>query len=268
MTKKTVRIIILASIFILAAGISAGTVMKLRASDDPAYRKMVLARNTFEINDVKLYYVEPDEEMQKRYSDSIIYKDDSDLYYFFDTDTQRLRYIDNKALDNKNYSNLTAGSIKPYPDTETLFEDAKTRFEKWYDGDIEKFKWESSTDDLGNTIFEARQLLNDEFSVFIARAKYDMDGDFGSANLRFDAIADLSKRKGVISKNEAIKKAEAFLEKEYGETDWEEITVRDVTGKERLYWEVTFKKTDIITVGYYLGVDLFSGEVWLEGTLR
>lgn len=268
MNKKTLKILISAFTVVLLAGISAGIVLRLRASDSSAYRNKVLSKGTFELNGVKMYYVEPDEEAKRRNPDRIIYKDDTDLYYYFDTDTQNIRSIDNKALDSKEYANLTAGSIKPYPDTETLFKDAKERLGKWYDGDIEKFEWNTKTDDLGNTTFEVRQLIDDEFSVLLGRAKYDMDGDFSHANFHFDAAVNLSKKNSFISKEQAIEKAKAFIEKEYGETDWEEIAVRDVTSSDKVYWEITLKKTEIITIGYYVGVDLLSGKTWLEGPMR
>lgn len=265
---KSRKILISAIAVVMVAGITAGVVLKLRASDSSAYRNKVLSKDTFELNGVKMYYVEPDEETERRNPDRIIYKDDTELYYYFDAETQNIRSIDNKALDDKEYTNLTAGSINPYTDTEALFKDAKERLGKWYDGDIEKFKWDSGTDDLGNTTFEVRQVLNDEFSVFLGRAKYDTDGEFSHANFNFDAAVNLSKRNSFISKEQAIEKAKAFVEKEYGQTDWEEISARDVTGSDKIYWEITLKKTEIITIGYYVGVDLLTGEAWLDGTMR
>ena len=267
MSKKTLKIVVSAAAVVLVAGISVGLVMKLRASDGSAYRNKVLSKETIELNGVTLYYVEPDEETLRRYPDSIIYRDDDKQYYYFDANTQELDVIDNKALDDKEYTNLIVGTIKPYSDTEALSKDAKERFNKWYDGDLEKFEWKSSTDEVGNTSFEVCQALNDEFSVFLAEATYDMDGDFRYAVFSFGAEVNLNKKYNFLSKEEAIEKAKAFLEEEYGETDWEEITVRDVGG-EQLYWEVKLKKTDTITIGYYVGVDLLTGETWLSGMMR
>ncbi|MCM1307533.1 MAG: hypothetical protein NC223_02920 [Butyrivibrio sp.] len=267
MNKKALRIVLLAAAAVLVAGISVGAAMKLRASGDSAYKNKVLSKDTFELNGVTMYYVEPDEETMRRYPDSIIYKDDDELYYFFGAKTQELEVIDNKALDDKEYANLIADAIKPYPNTEELLEDAKERLGKWYDGDLEKFKWESRTDDMGDTSVEVQQVLNDEFSVYLAEAIYDMDGDFSYAVFNFGSEVNLNKKNNFLSKEEAIERAKAFLEEEYDKTDWEEITVRDVGG-EQLYWEVKLKKTEIITIGYYVGVDLLTGEAWLLGTMR
>ena len=268
MNKKTLKIILSALAVVMVAGISVGAVMKLRASDDSAYKKMVLAKDTFEINGVRLYYVEPDEEMQKRYPDSIIYRDDNNQNYYFDADTQELYMIENRASYDKEYTNLIAENIKPYEDTETLFKDAKERIGKWYDGDIEKFEWENKTDDLGQTRFKMLQALNDEFSVHLASAVYDMDGDISYITLNFEAMVNLNKKKDFLSKEEAIEKAKAFLEEEYGETDWEEITANDMTNKTQLYWGIDFKKDSEIVAGYYVKVDLLTGEVSMAGTFR
>ena len=268
MSKKTLKIVISAAAVVLAAGISVGAVMKLRASDDSAYRNKVLSKDTFELNGVTLYYVEPDEESLRRYPDSIIYRDDDKQYYYFDANTQELDLIDNKALEDKEYTNLIADSIKPYSDTEVLFEDAKERLGKWYDGDLEKFEWKSSTDNMGDTLFEVSQILNDEFSVFLAEAVYDMDGDFSYAVFNFGAEVNLNKKNKFLSKEEAIEKAKTFLEEEYNETDWKEITAYDGTSADQLYWGVEFKKNSSIVAGYTVGVDLLTGEVWVIGTLR
>lgn len=268
MIKKTLKIVVSAAAVVLVAGISVGAVMRLRASDGSAYRNEVLSKETIELNGVTLYYVEPDEETLRRYPDSIIYRDDDKLYYYFDANTQELDVIDNKALDDKEYTNLMADSIKPYSDTEALFADAKERLGKWYDGDLEKFEWESKTDDLGDTSFEVCQALNDEFSVFLAEATYDMDGDFRYAVFSFGAEVNLNKKYNFLSKEEAIEKAKAFLEEEYNETDWKEITTYDGTSAERLYWGVELKKNTSIVAGYTVGVDLLTGEVWFIDTFR
>lgn len=267
MSKRTLKIVLSAMAVVMIAGISVLAVMRLRASDDSAYRKKVLAKDTFELNGVTLYYVEPDEETIRRYPDRIIYRDDHKLYYYFDAETQKLRSIHNKALDDKEYTNLIAETIKPYSDTEALLQDAKERLGKWYDGDLEKFEWECKKDDLGDTTVEVRQVLNDEFSVFLAEADYDMDGDFSYAIFNFDSLVDLRKKHSFLSKEEAIEKAKLFMEQEYDETDWAEIAARDIGG-ERLYWEITLRKNTIIVIGYAVGVDLLTGETWLVGTLR
>lgn len=268
MSKKTLKIVILTAAVVLVAGITVGAVIKLSASGDSAYKNKVLSKGNFELNGVTMYYVEPDEETLQRYPDNIIYRDDDNQYYYFDADTQELGAIDNKALDDKEYTNLIAGTITPYPNTEELFEDAKERLGKWYDGNIEKFEWESKTDDLGDTSFEVRQILNDEFSVFLAEASYDMDGDFSYAVFNFGAEVNLSKKNNFLSKEEAIEKAKAFLEEEYNETDWKEIDAYDGASGERLYWFVELKKNSAIVAGYAVGVDLLTGEVWLIDTFR
>lgn len=268
MSKKTLKIVLSAAAVVLVAGISVLAVMKLSASDESAVRKKVLAKDTFELNSVTLYYVEPDEEMKRRYSDSIVYRDDEEQYYYFDADTQELYMIENKASYDKEYTNLIAGTIKPYADTEALFQDAKERLGKWYDGDLGQFAWESRTDDLGQTRFQVRQVLNDEFSVFLASAVYDMDGDISYVTFNFDAMVNLNKRNQFISKEEAIEKAKLFLEEEYNETDWKEITASDMTDGNRLYWGIQLQKNGQIVAGYAVGVDLLTGETWLVGTLR
>lgn len=267
MKKKTVIFTFLAIAAVLAAGISVGVVHKLTASDASVYRNKVLSKDTFEISDTTLYYVEPDEEMKRRYPDRIIYRDDNKQYYHFDADTQELEMIYNNALDDKEYSNLIAGSIEPYSDTEALSQKAKELISKWSDVNLEDFKWESRTDDLGDTSFGIIQVINDDFSVSLAEVTYDMDGDFRCAIFDFDSKADLTKKNNFISKDEAIEKAKSFAEKEYGKTDWDEISIKGVGGKQ-LYWEILLKKTEIITTGYYVGVDLLTGETWLEDTMR
>lgn len=268
MNKKILKIALSSAAAALLVGIFAGVAMKLTASDDSAYKKAVLAKDTFELNGITLYYVEPDEEMKDRYSDIIIYKDDNRQNYYFDADTQELYMIENRASYDKEHTNLTAGNIKSYPDTEALLKDAKERLGKWYDGDIEKFEWESDTDDLGQTKFKVSQLLNDEFSVHLASAVYDIDGEMSYLTLNFDAAVDLNKKSRFLSKEDAIEKAKAFLEKEYGENDWKEISADDMTGGNDLYWGIEFKKNTGIVAGYYVKVDLLTGEVSEEGTFR
>ena len=254
MSKKTLKIVISAAAVVLVAGISAAVFMKLRNTDAPAYRKQVLAKDTFELNGVTLSYSEPDDREKLFDSDRIIYRGDDGLYYYFDSESQYLRHIRNKASDDE-------GTETFAPDTETLFKDAKERIGKWYDGDIEKLEWECTTYDSERIWFNANQVLNDDVSVWLASVLYYEDGSFRHADFNFDAMLDTDKIGDFIPKEEAVEKAKDYILKEYGYKGWQEINVECDTDYGMVYWEVELKDGEIIPWDYFVGVDLLTGEI-------
>lgn len=255
MRKKTLRIVLLAAVaVVLTAGISVAVFLKFRNSDAPAYRKQVLAKDTFELNGVTLSYSEPDEREKRFDSDRIIYKGDDGLYYYFDSESQYLRHIRNKPSDDRD-------TKAPAPDTEILLKDAKERIGKWYDSDIEKLEWECRTYDSQRICFYAKQVLNDDISVCLASALYYEDGSFAHANFNFDAMLDTGKIGDFIPKEEAVEKAKDYIYKEYGYKGWQEINVECETDYGMVYWEVELKDGEIISWDYFVGVDLLTGEI-------
>lgn len=259
MNKKTLRVLLSAFAIVLVGGISFGIVMKLKASDSVTYKNRIIAKKSFELNGEKLSYVSP-EEADSLYSDKIAYKNNDGEYYYFDADTQRLCLIDNAGLDRKSYEGLTASNVKPYYDGAALLENAKERISKWVDSDDTEaqVEWRTETDETGTTRIRMCQVINGEFSVILASAVYDMDGDFRFARLNYDSVLDSNNFTGYVSEEEAIAKAKDFLLQEYGENDWEEIIADEVTaGEEGIYWVIECLKT---YGGYAVRVDVLTGE--------
>ncbi len=273
MNKKKLRIVALTSAAALAAVIGIGTAVRLSAKENYDYRKKVLEKDSFEFHGELLQYVEP-EPMEEHFHEKyglplqITYKDGSGLYYRFEPDTQKLRFIENKALADKEYAGFYAEDIKPYSDSDELLSDAKERIGEWFDGNAEDFEWKCEYNSLGYTDCEMQQVVNGGFTVTLGCVSYDMDGNFQSMSLSFDAMLNGKERSDVISKAEAIDMANAYLEEKYGETEWEEISASCGTAGNKNYWSIEFVKNGGIIEGYFIDVDILTGEITREGRIK
>lgn len=273
MYKKNLKLVISAAAVVLAAGICVGAAVRLSAKEDYDYRKAVIAKDTFEFHGEELHYAEPDSieaRLCAKYSlpQNITYKDGNGLYYSFNPDTLKLCSIDNKALDDKEYASLYAEYMKPYPDSDGLLSDAKGRMKEWFDGEIEEFEWKCSYG-LGYTDWDMYQVVNGEFWVNLGCVSYDMDGDFRSMVFNFDAMLSAKERRSIISEEEAIERAGNYLKDKYGETEWEEISTCCGTGNGGSHWTIKFvKPNDYYREGYFIDVDILTGEIVREGMIK
>ena len=273
MNRNKFRIAISAAAAVFAVGIAIGAAVRLSAKEEYDYRKKVLEKDSFEFCGEQLYYVEPEpieEHFHEKYGLplQITYKDGNGLYYSFEPDTQKLRSISNKALYDKEYASLYAEDMKPYPDSDELLSDAKRRMDEWFDGDVEEFEWKCSYD-LGSTDWDMYQVVNGEFWVNLGGVSYDMDGDFRSMIFNFDAMLNDKERRSIISEEEAIERAGIYLEEKYGETEWEEISTHCGTGYDGSRWIIKFvKPNDYYREGYFIYVDILTGEIAREGMIK
>ena len=266
MNKKTIRVLLSAFAIVLVAGISFGIAMKLRASDSTGEMDQIMAKKDFEFKGEKFFYVSPNE-VDSLYSDKIAYRNADGDYYYFDADTQRLCVIDNTMImDEKDYSGLTTENVRPYSDGTALLENAKERIEKWINDDEKaQVEWRTETDETGITRIKMCQVLNDEFSVILASALYDTDGDFLFAHINYDSVLDSSDFAAYVSEEEAIEKAKDLLLEEYGESDWRKVVAVEVTGKDGIYWDVKCMKT---IGGYAVRVNVLTGETVFYDMLK
>lgn len=269
MDKKIIRTAVLGVSALAIMGICAGSAMTLKADDVSGYVRNVAARQTFQLNGETLYYVDENLLQGKEYSDQIVYEDSDGRYFTFYEDTKKLHVIENKTL-MKEYPLLYAEDIKPFYDSSALYKAGKEIIEEWFDGDTDNFEWEYETDDLGHTGIQMNQIAKDGFKIVLAHADYDMEGMFRYVSFFPDSVLGERDIENMLSKEEAIEAARAYLEREYGETEWEEITVRDAdAGKYGVYWEVTLKKyNDVIIDGYSVLVDIFTGEPHFFGGFK
>lgn len=258
MNKKVKNVLLSVLAIVVAAGVTFGVATGMRASDDDAYKKKIISKKAFEIDGEKMSYVSPDD-ADPLYCDKIAYKDGDGVFYYFDPDTQKLSNIDSNVLYKKDYSGLTAENVKPYADSAALLENAKERVTKWVAGsESGQAEWRTETDETGTTRIRLYQALNDELSVILASAVYDMDGEFLFANINYDSVLDSNNYKGRISKDEAIAKAKDFILQKYGESDWGEITAYEETGDGGICWMIQcMRKT---YGGYAIRVDAVTGE--------
>lgn len=114
------------------------------------------------------------------------------------------------------------------------------------------------------------QVVNDDISLLVSNILYSADGVFEGAWIHLDSIISDEDVGRIIPKQDAIAKAESFLEKEYQKTDWAKINTCPVAGDEGNYWEVKCEKSNefLIVEGYIVAVDMFTGEAKLTDTLK
>ena len=113
-----------------------------------------------------------------------------------------------------------------------------------------------------------QQVVSGGFTVTLGCVSYDMDGNFQSMSLSFDAMLNGKERSDVISKAEAIDMANAYLEEKYGETEWEEISASCGTAGNKNYWSIEFVKNGGIIEGYFVDVDILTGEITRESRIK
>lgn len=257
MHKKMLRVLISVLAVAAVAGISYGATLKLRASDNDVYKDRVTAKKAFKFKGEELSYVNPDD-ADPLYCEKIAYKDTEGLLYYFDADTRKLNLIDGMT-DKLDYSDVSTDTVKPYADSASLLENAKKRVTKWIAGsETDKVQWRTETDETGTTRIRLYQALNDEFSVILASAVYDMEGRFLFAHINYDSVLDGDDYKKCISKEEAITKAKDFVFQKYGENDWAEVTAYEETGDAGICWMIKcMRKT---YGGYAIRVDAVTGE--------
>lgn len=273
MNKRKFKIAALTAAAVFAAVIGIGTAVRLSAKENYDYRKKVLEKDTFEFHGEQLQYVEPEpieEHFHAKYDLplKITYKDGKGLYYSFESDTQKLCFIENKALGDKEYTGLYAEDIKPYTDSDELLYDAKERLGEWFDGDVEDFDWKCMYDGLGYTDWEMYQVVNGGFMVKLGNVSYDMNGEFCSMSMNFDAMFNDIERISIISEEEAREKAMTYLEEKYGETGWEEISTHCSTVGNNNCWSIEFVKYGSIIEGYFVDVDVLTGEITRESRIK
>lgn len=270
MNKKTLKIAIASAAAVIAiAGVSVGVTMKLQARAGSDYKERIAANKDVEINGEKLYHVEFEspEDQEETYYRKAVYKDNNGLCYTFDADTQELRWIENTAIPEKDYTGVIAEDLKPYSNTDTLIADAKKLISKWCDKDTEAELEFEYTHKQWDTSIDIYQVINDEIRFGIGSVIYNEDGIFLYAVIKFDSMLDSRDIANMLSEEEAIEIVKAYLEATYGETGWEEIktSVGDC-GKFGSGWIVTCLRYERIgesrmVIGYLAVIDVLTGEI-------
>lgn len=262
MGGKKFKIIFAVAAVVVIAGISATVAMKLKAGDRSDYKARIAAHKSVEYKGEKLEHMELTGSDAELYEDFTVYKDSTGQKYYFLNETQELRSIDG------NDSEVEIG----ISDSDTMLEAAKAVFDKYFEGsDKETYTWEMEDGGMGDTDVNMYQVLNvrgEEFSIWVGSVTYDRNGLFSFAVFWPELVVNSEEVTYVVTEEEAIEKAKAYLEENYGKTEWKEITARIASGSEGHFWSVTCIDPTYICSGDGVLVDLFTGEVSYEGPIK
>ncbi len=261
MKRKKFKLIFVAATAVIIAGIAAGTVVRLMARDRANYRaKIAAGEEKVWFDGKKLSHVTLTGMNAILYADMRVYESSDGQQYYFDGDTQELRSIHNKSPEEG----------MRFTNPEAMQDNAKEIIGKWFEGnEAETFIWQCRTDNTGFTDVDLYQLVNDDIKIWLGGVTYDQDGVYSGAFFNFDAMVDSAEIGETVSEAEAIERAKTYLEENYGETGWSEITAQVVTSRESgIHWDVTCKKYGRIITGYTIAVDVFTGEARYEDMLK
>lgn len=255
MGTKKFKIIFTVAAVVVIAGISATVAMKLRAGDRSDYKARIAAQKSVEYKGEKLEHVELTGSETELYEDFTVYKDSAGQTYYFLNETQELRAIN---------GNTSEGAMA-VSDSDTMLEDAKAVFDKYFEGsDKETYTWKLEDGGMGDTDAKMYQVFNvrgEEFSILVGIVTYDRNGSFIGAAFYPGDVVNSEEVTYVVTEEEAIEKAKAYLEENYGKTEWKEITAQIEADDEGHFWSVTCIDPTYVSSGDCVHVDLFTGEV-------